>query len=182
MTWSSATQARLGVIVVVMVASMVLSVAPAVAGPSAGPPPSSPTATEGVADPGCFVRRCVPTDSRRALEAMFHRMLQVPDDVLRRGDAATDEWVRAHSPSQREGNALGCIGAVGAVLVGVLVPAVKILKIKALIKDLGGVVAATRLLIGAGTAAEKAEAVVTALAALVAELSGIAGIQRHCFS
>lgn len=81
-----------------------------------------------------------------------------------------------------ESNVFGCITAVGAILVGVLVPAAKLLKIKALIESLGGVYEATKLLIGAGTLAEKTDALVTALAALVAELSGIKGVADNCFS
>ncbi|MGQ0573715.1 MAG: hypothetical protein ACT4RN_05850 [Pseudonocardia sp.] len=106
-------------------------------------------------------------------------MQQIPEGILRQGDGATNQWVRDHP---RNGNYRRVSGSVAAALAGVLVPAAKILKIRQLIKDLGGVIDASRLLIGAGTAAEKTEAIATAVGFLAAELLGIAGIRQYCFS
>lgn len=140
---------------------------------------------------GCVIARCAPPQSRKAFEDLFTHIMRIPHDVLQRGDAATQAWLRddpRHATHRRvsfefssTADPLRCVGSVGAILIGVLVPAVKILKIRALIKDLGGVFAAARLLVGAGTAAEKAEAITT-LTFLVAELVGIAGVRDNCFS
>jgi hypothetical protein len=140
---------------------------------------------------GCFVARCAPPESRQSFEDLLLYISRIPDGVLRQGDAATNEWIRNNargsnshrlSDQRTEADALGCIGSVGAILAGVLVPAAKLLKIKQLIKDLGGAFSAARLLVGAGTAAEKTEAIATALGFLVAELIGIKGVRDNCFS
>lgn len=140
---------------------------------------------------GCFVARCAPPESRAAFADFLTYVARIPDRVLRQGDAATNEWIRNNARGDQsrrasaggaESDALGCIGAVGAILVGVLVPAAKLLKIKQLIKDLGGAISAARLLVGAGTVAEKTEAIATALGFLVAELIGIKGVRDNCFS
>lgn len=79
------------------------------------------------------------------------------------------------------GNTAKCgAQALGTAVLGFAVPAVKLIRIKALIKELGGVWKSAKLLVGAGTAAEKGEAAVTALASLVAELAGIPGIVGAC--
>ncbi|WP_232664812.1 hypothetical protein [Pseudonocardia sp. TRM90224] len=138
----------------------------------------------------CFVRRCAPGEARAAFTRLLEDISRIPESVLRRGDKATNDWLRRNSPASRAafgplptraGNVVGCIASVGAVLVSTLVPAAKLLKIKTLIKELGGVYDATRLLIGAGNAAEKAEALAITLGALVGELTGIKGILENCF-
>lgn len=78
------------------------------------------------------------------------------------------------------GNTAKCGAAIGQALLGVAVPAVRLARIKTLIKELGGVWESAKLLVGAGTAAEKGEAAVIALGSLVAELAGIPGIVNAC--
>ncbi|WP_224392906.1 hypothetical protein [Pseudonocardia sp. ICBG1293] len=54
------------------------------------------------------------------------------------------------------------------------------MKIKKLISEMGGVWESAKLLAGAGTAAEKGDAVMTALGSLIGELSGISGVVKAC--
>lgn len=128
----------------------------------------------------------------------LEQIMQIPDEVLAQGDAATHSWLKANrgEASARSinsavrnaggvstlgwGDAAGCAAAIGGIVLGVAVPAVKLLRIKKDIKAIGGVWESAKLLVGAGTAAEKGEAVVTALGSLVAELTGVAGVAEAC--
>lgn len=125
-------------------------------------------------------------------------IMQIPDEVLAQGDAATHSWLKANRGEASAqsigsvvrndggvstlgwGDAAGCAAAIGGIALGVAVPAVKLLRIKKDIKAIGGVWESAKLLVGAGTAAEKGEAVVTALGSLVAELTGVAGVAEAC--
>ncbi|WP_374017315.1 hypothetical protein ABU162_24600 [Paenibacillus thiaminolyticus] len=75
----------------------------------------------------------------------------------------------------------GCSLAIGELLVLNAVPVAKIAKIKKYIKSLGGTVEAAKLLMGATSIKEKAEAIGIAFAALVAELSGFTELKEKCF-
>ncbi|WP_224388981.1 hypothetical protein [Pseudonocardia sp. ICBG1293] len=117
----------------------------------------------------------------------------IPDSALV-SDSALQQWfltsegaslkARAatvgQSPQRGAGDLADCAAAVGGVVLGVGIPAVRLLKIKKLISELGGVWESAKLLVGAGNAAEKGDAVLTALGALVGELSGISGVVKAC--
>jgi hypothetical protein len=171
-------------VVVTMVAA-----ATALAGTGLRPVESPTSLVAQVEQSGCFADRCAPPETRGDWQDLFAYILQIPDDVLLKGDAATDQWVKANprsgggaqQASATEADAVKCVAAIGAILVGVLVPAAKLLKIKKLIKELGGAAQAARLLVGAGTAAEKTEAIAIALGSLVGELTGISGVAENCF-
>lgn len=77
---------------------------------------------------------------------------------------------------------LRCIGTIGAVTVGLFIPAVKILKIKKLVEQVGGVWEAARLIVGGSTTIERVREVGAALSFLVAEFVGIVAIRDFCFS
>lgn len=137
----------------------------------------------------CAPVGCLIPEARQTFVDFFSRLMQIPEAVLRRGDAATQDWLRDNPAvdsvtrqASSTADPLACAGSVTAAAGGLLVPAAKILKIRGLIRDLGGVVRSVRLLIGAGNAAEKAEVVATAVGALAAELVGIRGIRDFCFN
>ncbi|MFB9904252.1 hypothetical protein [Allokutzneria oryzae] len=123
-----------------------------------------------------------------ALVQFFTDILSIPDEVLVQGDQATQSWISVNIPPRAAkhaaapGTVLGCISAIGQALAGLALPAFKIMKIKRLINDVGGLWEAVRLALGGTSAAEKGEAIATAFAALIAELSGISGISQHCFN
>ncbi|WP_226352818.1 hypothetical protein [Pseudonocardia sp. ICBG601] len=117
----------------------------------------------------------------------------IPDSALV-SDSALQQWfstaegvslkARAaalgQSPQRGVGDIADCASAVGQVVLGIGVPAVRLLKIKKLISEMGGVWESAKLLAGAGTAAEKGDAVMTALGSLIGELSGISGVVKAC--
>lgn len=75
----------------------------------------------------------------------------------------------------------GCSLAIGELLVLTAVPIAKISKIKKYIEGLGGTVEAAKLLVGATSIREKAEAIGIAFAGLVTELSGFTEVKEKCF-
>ncbi|WP_155850335.1 hypothetical protein [Arthrobacter sp. Br18] len=116
-------------------------------------------------------------------------LLSIPDSVLEQGDDATRTWLAERNAAGESGgetvqpmaNVFSCAGAIAVAIAGVALPAAKILKIKKLANELGGVSEAVQLLWGASFKYEKMQAAGGALAALGAELLGIAAIQNECF-
>ncbi|MDJ0336642.1 hypothetical protein [Cryobacterium sp. PH31-O1] len=76
----------------------------------------------------------------------------------------------------------GCAAAISVAIAGVAFPVAKILKIKKLLGNVGGVTKAVKLLWGASFNYEKVQAVGGAFAALGAELFGITSIRDQCFN
>lgn len=74
------------------------------------------------------------------------------------------------------------MGAIGVAIGGALVPAAKILKIKKLVAQLGGIKKAVEIFWGASFAWEKIQAIGGPIAALGAELLGITAVRAQCFS
>ena len=148
----------------------------------------------------------VDAKSLASIEFLLDEILSIPDEVLLKGDKATDEWL-AENPfsdpdliienalSQRdiqdeEGvilerglipKAIKCAAAIADLLIGHIVPASKILKIKKLIKAVGGVKKAVKLLLKAKTKAQIIKLGGSALWNLYKEISGIASVKRNCF-
>lgn len=115
---------------------------------------------------------------------------RIPDSVLQAGDAATQQWLAENAPATApasgevttQANILGCAGAIATVIASTAFPAAKILKAKALIKQLGGVTEAAKIMWGASFSYEKVKALGGAAAALAGELIGITQIKEQCFS
>jgi hypothetical protein len=111
-------------------------------------------------------------------------------NVLMQGDAATQQWLQQNPGVSGSSNGVatmaadfwGCSGSIVLALGGVALPAAKILKIKKLMNELGGVTEAVRTMWGASFSYEKMQAAGGALGALGAELLGIAGIKEKCFN
>lgn len=129
------------------------------------------------------------SDEQKAadLSAFLEEVTAVPDSVLAQGDEATLAWIEANTDvdtsgsTTRDASIPGCIGSIAVAIAGVAFPAAKILKIKKLAEELGGVAKAVELLWGASFNYEKVQAAGGALASLGAELIGIAAIQEQCF-
>ncbi|KAI9150494.1 hypothetical protein HJFPF1_10262 [Paramyrothecium foliicola] len=145
--------------------------------------------------------------SLASIEFLFDEILAIPDDVLLKGDEATDKWL-AENPlsdpdlvietalSQRDVDvedsdvlergigipkAIKCAAAIADLIVGHVVPASKLLKIKKLIKSVGGVKKAVKLLLKAKTKAQFIKIGGSALWKLYQEISGIGSVRRNCF-
>lgn len=107
----------------------------------------------------------------------------IPDDVLKEGGKATQAWMQAnYGSSVQAASVLGCAAAISGVIATTAFPVAKLLKIKALIKGMGGVVEAAKAFWGASFSYEKVQALGGAAAALSAELIGIAAVKKGCFS
>lgn len=118
------------------------------------------------------------------MEKTLNVINSIPDDVLAKGDKATQEWLEKDPKAQElteEASVWGCTAAIGALLAGNLVPAGKLLKIKRLIGALGGVKKAVQLMWGASFAYEKMIAAGGALGALAGEFFGITQVRNQCF-
>lgn len=114
-------------------------------------------------------------------------IMAIPDAVLLQGDEATHNWIqsnvqRAQNGSIRRANFWKCAAAIAALIASTAFPAAKILKIKKLIKALGGVANAVRIIAGASFSYEKLRALGGAAAALAAELTGIGSVRSACFA
>lgn len=114
---------------------------------------------------------------------------KIPEDVLFQGDESTRQWVSnnllATFPFDVNGiykkrDYLACAGAITALIGGTLIPAAKLLKIKRLVKELGGLKEAVKLMWGAGLKEEKLKELGAAATALGAELIGIAAVRDAC--
>ena len=119
-------------------------------------------------------------DVTKALELIN----SIPDEVLAQGDAATQQWLAEHpvSTTTTRASVWGCTAAITLFLGTNLVSAAKLLKIKKLIKALGGVKEAVQLMWGASFSYEKMQAAGGALAALAGEFFGVTSIREKCFN
>ncbi|PLS28272.1 hypothetical protein CGZ88_0434 [Bifidobacterium anseris] len=116
-----------------------------------------------------------------ALRRLLDHYESIPDIVLEQGDVALQAWKEAH-PQEGRAGFWGCAAAVAGVIATTAFPAAKILKIKKLIKALGGVRSAIKIMAGASFNYEKLKALGGAAAALAAELTGIGSVKSQCFA
>mgnify|MGYP000850641693 FL=1 len=119
-------------------------------------------------------------DMEQALEVIE----SIPDDVLLKGDAATKEWLESNqkvNELNQEASVWGCAAAIAGLIGGNLIAAGKLLKIKRLIKSLGGAYEAARIMWGASFKYEKMIAAGGALGALASEFFGITQVRQQCF-
>jgi len=157
----------------------------------AGVAQAAPAAAVAQAAPAA-VQEAAPTEAQLAeMEEALAVIDRIPDSVLQAGDAATQQWLAENAPAPATGgagevttqaNVLGCGAAIATVIASTAFPAAKILKAKALIKELGGVAEAAKILWGASFSYEKVQALGGAAAALAGELIGITQIKEQCFS
>lgn len=179
----------------VMTSLVSLMVAGAMTAGLAGPAQAAHVNTETAETSASAVSQASQDDTQlRELTAGLSYIMSIPDSVLRQGDAATQEWVKNHPAPQSSGmkvnggevgtyaSVLGCSGAIATVIASTAFPAAKILKIKKLVKELGGVAEAAKLFWGASFSYEKVKALGGAAAALAGELIGITQIKEQCFS
>lgn len=106
----------------------------------------------------------------------------IPDEVLFEGDEATHEWIEERTSWDQKADKWSCAGAIGVLLVTTAVPAAKLLKIKRLIKDLGGAKEAAEIMWKASFRYEKLKAMGGVIGDLVMELVGINEVRKECFS
>ncbi|MCS4536344.1 hypothetical protein [Corynebacterium sp. HS2168-gen11] len=92
------------------------------------------------------------------------------------------KWIKEHQTISVRSSIPGCTAAPPLFLETNLVGASKILKIKRLIRDLGGVKHTVQLMWGASFSYEKMHEAGAALATLVGEFFGITSIRNECFN
>jgi len=153
---------------------------------------TSPAVAAASSAPDAPTGQSAPSEAQlRDFEQGLALMEQIPDDVLLQGDAATQQWLAANTPTPSstgtgmvttQASVLGCGAAIATVIASTAFPAAKILKIKALIKSLGGVTEAAKIMWGASFSYEKVQALGGAAAALAGELIGVTQIKEQCFS
>lgn len=127
-----------------------------------------------------------PKDQRLApqaedVEQALKLIESIPDEVLQKGDKATQQWIADHQATATRASVAGCTAAIALFLGTNLVSAAKIIKIKRLIKDLGGLKEAVKIMWGASFSYEKMQAAGGTLAALAGEFFGITSIRNECF-
>ncbi|WP_130451262.1 hypothetical protein [Zhihengliuella halotolerans] len=133
-------------------------------------------------------------------EAGLEYIMSIPDDVLLRGDVATAEWAKGHLRTNVEGvpsaatggeaapvgimyaSVLGCSAAIGTVIATTAIPVAKLLKIKRLVKAVGGVKETVKLMWGASFSYEKISALGGSIGVLAAEFIGVTSIREKCFN
>lgn len=125
-------------------------------------------------------------DGQRLLAAL-KVVEEMPDSVVRQGDAAVRAYLDAHLPAGKDGaKAFGwwqttkCVAAITAAVAGGAVPVAKILKLKAFIKKVGSVKEAAVLLIRVAKGEEKISELGATLGGLASAILGIDGIKKHC--
>jgi hypothetical protein len=140
---------------------------------------------------GSVTQRFDDAERAKDVQAGLELLDSIPDDVLSTGDAGTAAWFREHAGAAEgaerawdtmQASVLGCSAAIAMVIASTAIPAAKILRVKRLIDELGGVATAVQILWGASFSYEKLQAVGGAALALAGELLGITSIQTECFS
>ena len=119
------------------------------------------------------------------MEKTLNVINSIPDDVLAKGDKATQEWLEKDPKAQElteEASVAGCTAAIAVLLAGNLVSVGKLWKIKRQISLLGGVKKAVHSMWRHGFAYNKMIAAGGALGALAGEFFGITQVRDNCFS
>jgi hypothetical protein len=162
---------------------------------AAGPTPAAHSAPAPSAESSTSASATLDSDAHaRDVRGALELIESVPDEVLAQGDAATATWFRENGPGSGAGavddrglvttqaSVLGCTAAIATVIASTAFPAAKILKVKKLIGELGGVAKAVQIFWGASFSYEKLQVVGGAALALAGELIGITSIKEECFS
>ena len=127
-----------------------------------------------------------PKDQRLApqaedVEQALKLIDSIPDEVLQKGDKATQQWIAEHQATATRASVAGCTAAIALFIGTNAVSLGKIVKIKRLIKDLGGLKEAVQIMWGASFSYEKMQAAGGTLAALAGEFFGVTSIRNECF-
>ncbi|MCF4007736.1 hypothetical protein L1O03_11230 [Corynebacterium uropygiale] len=120
-------------------------------------------------------------DQAEAMTTLLEYYESIPDEVLQKGDAAYDQWKEQHPIMATRANTVDCTLAITALIATTAIPVAKIVKIKKLIKALGGVQEAVRIMWGASFSYEKLMAMGGAVKDLVAEIVGYKDVKEKCF-
>lgn len=141
--------------------------------------------TSGVSQPSAEEMSYLQEVNANSLQRLLDYYESIPDTVLEQGDVALQAWQNTHPQQQGprfRANFWGCAGAIAGVIASTAFPAAKILKIKKLVKALGGVRSAIKIMAGASFSYEKLQALGGAAATLAAELIGIGSVRSQCFA
>lgn len=134
------------------------------------------------------------------IEHAFQVITAIPDDVLESGDAATAAWLKTNGPTvqatttdlaltgsdastdglvvvQGAWEVLQCVAAVTEFIVSGLLPAAKLLRLKKIISQLGGIRKAIEALIASKGNIAKAAALVKELFNII---SGFGTVKSKC--
>lgn len=162
-----------------------LAATPLLGGNAASAAPAPAAASVTLQQEARSAASTTPQDLERALSLIE----SIPDSVLLQGDAATQKWISTNfdsaeltAPGVTQAGFWGCTAAIAGVIASTAIPAAKLLKMKSLIKSLGGVKEAVRIMWGASFSYEKIQALGGAAAALAAEIIGITAVRDNCFS
>jgi hypothetical protein len=170
---------------------LAFAVAGALVVTATGPAPAAHAAPTPAAESSALASSALDSDPRaQDVRGALELIQSVPDEVLAQGDAATAAWFREHGRGAgddrglvtTQASVLGCTAAIATVIASTAFPAAKILKVKKLIGELGGVAKAVEIFSGASFSYEKLQVVGGAALALAGELIGITSIKEECFS
>ncbi|MFJ8478414.1 hypothetical protein [Kitasatospora sp. NPDC094011] len=116
--------------------------------------------------------------------AKLLRVIQdMPDAVLARGDASVAAYLAEQLPNPTARGwweTTKCVAAIGVAVASAAVPAAKVLKLKAFIKEAGSVKEAAFLLIRVAKGEEQLSELGGTLGALAGEILGIDTIRKNC--
>lgn len=144
---------------------------------------SSASASNHQSSVGSVSDKLAYSDDVRAkdLEAALTYIMDIPDEVLLAGESATANWVAVASNPSLRGNFWACSSAILFAIATTAIPVAKVLKIRKLVKSLGGVNKAVKVMWGASFSYEKVRALGGAAAALAGEIIGITAVRKGCF-
>lgn len=124
--------------------------------------------------------------SEHQIEAGLEVIYSIPDEVLERGEEATAVWVQQNLTNNTIAlfgvTEVGCIASITWAIGSALIPIAKIKKIKALVKELGGVRAAVAKLREQNFSWPSIQQTGGALRDLGSEILGVAGVAEYCFN
>ncbi|KAI9147033.1 hypothetical protein HJFPF1_13064 [Paramyrothecium foliicola] len=170
---------------------------------------AAPTADPELAVRGSDNEKIVSVDDKAlaSIEFLFDEIEAIPEEILLKGDEATEKWLAENPLSDPDSiiehalitrdvdegavlearipKALKCAAAIADLIIGHIIPAAKLLKIRKLIKAVGGKTKAIKLILKIKKAKSRAQIVKiggVALWNLYKEISGIAAVKRNCFS
>lgn len=120
------------------------------------------------------------------VEELLIAIDSIPDAVLDEGEEATAEWMQEillpKNATPAVATQAACVGAILWAIGSAMLPIAKVKRIKALIKELGGVRAAVAKLWQHNFSWPSVKQAGGALRDLGAEILGVAGVAEYCFN
>ncbi|MFI1177891.1 hypothetical protein [Streptomyces melanogenes] len=120
----------------------------------------------------------------KKLLATLKAIDEMPESVAEQGDAAVQAYLESHPTGAKPridwSQTAKCAASITAAIASGLVPAAKILKLKAFIGKAGSVREAAFLLIRISKGEEKLNELGPVLGSLASEVLGIDGIKKNC--